>query len=307
MMKVHESVIGTVGHTPLVKLNRIAGSAAANIWVKLEFFNPTSSVKDRIAVEMIKAAEADGTLKPGGTIIEPTSGNTGLGLAMVAAAKGYKLIIVMPETMSNERKMLMKHMGAELVLTPGEAGMRGAIETAEKIHSSLPNSFIPQQFDNAVNPNTHEHFTAQEIWADTDGTVDVVVAGVGTGGTITGVARALKKLKPSLKTVAVEPLASAVLSGKPAGMHHIQGIGAGFVPSVYDASLIDEVVAVLDEEAIATAREIARREGILCGISSGAAVVAALQIAGRPEYRGLNIVVILPDTGERYLSTSLFS
>jgi cysteine synthase A len=306
-MNIYESIIDTVGRTPLVKLQKITGDSKANVLAKLEFFNPASSIKDRIAVSMVNEAEASGALKPGGTIIEPTSGNTGLGLAMVAAAKGYKLIIVMPETMSNERKLLMKHFGAELVLTPGEDGMQGAIDKAEELHKSVDNSFMPQQFDNPANPKAHEDSTALEIWNDTDGTVDAIVAGVGTGGTLTGIAKALKAKKPAIKIVAVEPETSAVLSNEPAGRHNIQGIGAGFVPGVLDAGLIDEVVKVSDDDSIDVARKAATEEGILCGISSGAAIKAALELAELSEYEGKNIVVILPDTGERYMSTELFN
>jgi cysteine synthase A len=306
-MNIYESIIDTVGRTPLVKLQKMTGDSKANVLAKLEFFNPASSIKDRVAVSMVNEAEKSGALKPGGTIIEPTSGNTGLGLAMVAAAKGYKLIIVMPETMSNERKLLMKHFGAELVLTPGEDGMQGAIDKAEELHKSVENSFMPQQFDNPANPKAHEDSTALEIWNDTDGTVDAIVAGVGTGGTLTGIAKALKAKKPALKIVAVEPETSAVLSSEPAGRHNIQGIGAGFVPGVLDTGLIDEIVKVSDDDSIDVARKAATEEGILCGISSGAAIKAALELAERSEYEGKNIVVILPDTGERYLSTELFN
>jgi cysteine synthase A len=306
-MNIYESIIDTVGRTPLVKLQKMTGDSKANVLAKLEFFNPASSIKDRVAVSMVNEAEKSGALKPCGTIIEPTSGNTGLGLAMVAAAKGYKLIIVMPETMSNERKLLMKHFGAELVLTPGEDGMQGAIDKAEELHKSVENSFMPQQFDNPANPKAHEDSTALEIWNDTDGTVDAIVAGVGTGGTLTGIAKALKAKKPALKIVAVEPETSAVLSSEPAGRHNIQGIGAGFVPGVLDTGLIDEIVKVSDDDSIDVARKAATEEGILCGISSGAAIKAALELAERSEYEGKNIVVILPDTGERYLSTELFN
>ena len=306
-MNIYDSIIDTVGNTPLVKLQKITGDSKSHVLAKLEFFNPASSIKDRIAVSMVNEAEKSGALKPNGTIIEPTSGNTGLGLAMVAAAKGYKLIIVMPETMSNERKLLMKHFGAELVLTPGEDGMQGAIDKAEELHKSVENSFMPQQFDNPANPKAHEDSTALEIWNDTDGTVDAIVAGGGTGGTLTGIAKALKAKKPAIKIVAVEPETSAVLSKEPAGRHNIQGIGAGFVPGVLDAGLIDEVVKVSDDDSIDVARKAATGEGLLCGISSGAAIKAALELAERSDYEGKNIVVILPDTGERYLSTELFN
>lgn len=306
-MKIYESILDTVGNTPLVKIKKMVQGLNAEILAKLEFFNPTSSVKDRIAVNMVTEAEKSGQLKPGGVIIEPTSGNTGLGLAMVAASKGYKLIIVMPESMSEERKALLRHLGAELVLTPGEDGMPGAIGKAEEIFASEKNAFMPHQFDNPANPATHENTTGREIWNDTDGKVDIVVAGVGTGGTITGIARALKSRKPQLQIVAVEPENSAVLSHQAPGFHNIQGIGAGFVPEVLKVELIDEVIKVSDAEAVTAAKEAAKKEGILCGISSGAALHAALKLAARKDNKNKKIVVILPDTGERYLSTPLFS
>lgn len=306
-MKIFEDISRTVGNTPLVRLKRLPGAGDAKILAKLEFFNPTSSVKDRIAVNMVDVAEREGRLKPGGVIVEPTSGNTGLGLAMVAASRGYRLLITMPDTMSVERRLLMEQFGAEIILTPGAEGMSGAVREAQRILDSTPGAFMPQQFENPANPEAHERSTAQEIWDDTDGTVDVFVAGVGTGGTISGVARVLKKRKPGVRIVAVEPGASAVLSGCPAGRHGIQGIGAGFIPKTLDRSLLDEIVQVSDDDAFSVARNLARKEGILCGISSGASVHAALQVAQRPESKGKTIVVIVCDTGERYLSTNLFS
>jgi cysteine synthase A len=274
---------------------------------KLEFFSPTSSVKDRIAVAMIDAAEKDGSITAGATVIEPTSGNTGIGLAFVCAARGYRLVLTMPETMSLERRNLLKALGAELVLTPGEKGMRGAIEAAEALVRNTAGAFMPMQFDNPANPAIHQRTTAEEVWSDTEGSVDIVVCGIGTGGTITGIAHALKPRKPALKTIAVEPADSPVLSGGKPGKHKIQGIGAGFVPAVLDAKAMDEIIQVTNSDAFATSRRLAREEGILCGISSGAAMWAALQVAGRSENKGKLVVVILPDTGERYLSTELFA
>lgn len=306
-MKIYEDVTQTVGNTPLVKLKRIVPENSGSIVAKLEYFNPASSIKDRIAKNMIDAAEQEGKLKPGGVIIEPTSGNTGLGLAMVAAARGYKLIITMPETMSVERRALLKHFGAEIVLTPGDTGMGGAIEKAEEILGKNPDAFMPQQFKNAHNPEIHRLTTAKEILEDTDGNIDFFVCGVGTGGTITGTGEALKKHKPDIKVIAVEPETSAVLSGNASGKHGIQGIGAGFIPEILNIDIIDEIIKVNDENSYKTAKELAVKEGIFCGISSGAAVWAALQIAGRKENSGKNIIVILPDTGERYLSTPLFA
>jgi len=305
-MRYFEEISATVGGTPLLRLRRMEGSESALVLAKLEFFNPSSSVKDRIAVNMVDAAERSGALKPGGTIIEPTSGNTGLGLAMVAASRGYKLIIAMPETMSVERRLLMEHFGAQIILTPGAEGMTGSVKKALELLKETPGAFMPQQFENPANPEAHEKTTAEEIWRDTDGKVDVFVAGVGTGGTLTGVGKVLKARKPGVKIVAVEPKSSAVLSGCPAGRHGIQGIGAGFVPDILDRRLIDEIVQVSDEDALVAAKALARKEGVLCGISSGANVHAALQLAKRPAFKGMNIVAIVCDTGERYLSTSLF-
>jgi cysteine synthase len=294
-----------IGNTPLVKLNRIAEESGAQIVAKLESFNPLSSVKDRIGVAMITTAEKQGLLKPGTTIVEPTSGNTGIALAFVCAARGYKLILTMPETMSIERRQLLAVLGAELVLTPGAEGMGGAVRLAEKL-AAEKGYFMPQQFKNLSNPEIHRLTTAEEIWRDTDGSVDIVVAGVGTGGTITGIAEALKAKKPSFKAVAVEPASSPVLSGGKPGPHKIQGIGAGFVPDVFRRELMDEILQVSNEDAGTTARRLAKEEGILAGISSGAAVWAAIEIGKRPENRGKLIVAILPDSGERYLSTWLF-
>ncbi len=305
-MKVANNILDLIGNTPLVRLNKL-GNGQSEILLKLEFFSPTGSVKDRIACAMIEDAEKRGVLKPGALIIEPTSGNTGIGLALVAAVKGYRLILTMPDTMSIERRKFVASLGAEVVLTDGAKGMRGAIEKAEEIHKSTPGSFIPQQFENPANPKYHEGATAMEIWRDTDGKVDIVVAGVGTGGTISGIAKKLKSLKKDVKIVAVEPAESAVLSGKPAGAHKIQGIGAGFVPKTYSPEFIDEVIAVSSEDAGNTARSLARREGVHSGISAGAAVFAALELEKRPENKGKCIVVIIPDAGSRYLSTWLYS
>ncbi len=295
-----------IGNTPLVRLNHITAGAVADVVVKLESFNPLSSVKDRIGVSMVLGAEEQGLIHPGSTLVEPTSGNTGIALAFVCAARGYKLILTMPETMSMERRQLLAVLGAQLVLTPGAEGMPGAIRKAEELASENSNYYLPQQFKNPANPEIHRLTTAEEIWRDTEGKVDFVVAGVGTGGTITGIAEALKPRKPGLKIVAVEPAGSPVLSGGKAGQHKIQGIGAGFVPSVLRLDLIDEIIRVANEDAGDTARKLASREGILAGISSGAAVWGALEIARRPENKGKLIVAILPDTGERYLSTWLF-
>lgn len=306
MARIYENITQTVGNTPLVKINRLAGDSMATVLVKLESFNPVSCIKERIGVSMIDAAERDGLLKEGGVIIEPTSGNTGIGLAFTAAVRGYRLILTMPETMSVERRQLLKIFGAELVLTEGAKGMRGAIEKAEELHKSIPGSIIPQQFKNPANPDVHRRTTAEEIWADTDGAVDVFVAGVGTGGTLTGVGEVLKERKPGVKIVAVEPADSPVLSGGKPGPHKIQGIGAGFVPDVLNTKIIDEIMRVTQVDAGKTARDLAKKEGILAGISSGAALWAALAIAQRPESAGKIIVAILPDTGERYLSTWLF-
>ncbi|HFQ88743.1 MAG TPA: cysteine synthase A [Desulfobulbus sp.] len=304
-MQPLENITRAVGNTPLVRLARIGADSGAEILGKLESGNPLGSVKDRIAVAMIDHGEHEGRVHPGTTIIEPTSGNTGIGLAFVCASRGYRLILTMPETMSIERRKLLAHLGAELVLTPGDQGMKGAIERARALHAETRDSWMPNQFDNPANPAIHRRTTGPEIWEQSDGRVDVLVAGVGTGGTITGAGGLLKERNPDLVTVAVEPAESPVLSGGDPGPHKIQGIGAGFVPRVLERSLIDEVVQVTGEAAMAMGRELARREGILCGISSGAAMVAAMEIAGRPGYAGRRIVVILPDTGERYLSTDL--
>ena len=300
-----KDINSTIGSTPLVRLNNIADGLEAEIFAKAEFFNPLGSVKDRIGIAMIEAAETKGLINAETTIVEPTSGNTGLALAFVCAVKNYKLILTMPDTMSMERRKLLKHLGAKLVLTPGADGMKGAIAKAKEILGSKKNSFMPDQFSNPANPDIHRMTTAEEIWNDTDGKVDIVVSGVGTGGTITGVSEVIKARKPSFKAVAVEPADSPVLSGGQAGPHKIQGIGAGFVPDVLNTEIIDEIITVTNEQAFQSARELAASEGILCGISSGAAMCAALELARRPENRGKQIVVILPDTGERYLSTDL--
>ncbi len=305
-MKINNNVLETIGKTPLVRLNRLTEGINAIVVGKIESRNPGGSVKDRICLSMIIEAEKQGLIKLGTTIIEPTSGNTGIGLAMVAAVKGYKLILTMPETMSIERRSLLKAYGAQLVLTPGPEGMGGAIKKAEEIAAQTPNSFVPQQFKNIANPKIHRETTGPEIWEDTDGKVDILVSGVGTGGTITGVAQYIKPLKPAFKAVAVEPAASPVLSGGQKGPHKIQGIGAGFKPDVLKLDLVDEIFKVTDDDAIKTARQLAQKEGLLVGISSGAATYAALEVAKRAENKDKLIVVILPDTGERYLSTILF-
>jgi len=306
MGRIYRDISETIGRTPLVKLNRIAAGLGAEIVVKLEGRNPGGSVKDRIGLSMINAAEREGKITSETTIIEPTSGNTGIALALVAAVRGYKLILTMPDTMSIERRKLLKAYGAEIVLTPGSERMPGAIRKAEELAKQIPNSFVPQQFENPANPKVHRETTAHEIWDDTEGKVDILIAGVGTGGTVTGVAEVLKARKPSFKAIAVEPAGSPVLSGGQAGPHKIQGIGAGFVPAVLRSDLLDEIIQVTDGEALATTRRLAREEGILVGISSGAAVTAALQVAARPENASKLIVAVLPDTGERYLSTPLF-
>jgi cysteine synthase A len=306
-MKIANNVTELIGNTPLVRLNRLTKDSVAEVVAKLEFYNPAHSVKDRIGVAMLDAAEKAGKIKPDTIILEPTSGNTGIALAFVAAARGYQCTLVMPETMSKERRMLLRAYGAELILTPGSEGMAGAIRKAEELAASDSRYFIPQQFNNPANPEIHRRTTAEEIWRDTDGKVDFVVAGVGTGGTITGIGEVIKSRKASFKAIAVEPDASPVLSGGVKGPHPIQGIGAGFVPQVLNTQIYDEIVRVKAEDAFATAREMARREGLLVGISSGAATWAALQVARRPENAGKLIVVIIPSFGERYLSTPLFA
>ena len=309
MARIARQLTDLVGNTPLLEFSNFNASKGlkAQVIGKLEYFNPAGSVKDRIALAMIEDAEAKGLLKPGATIIEPTSGNTGVGLAFVSASKGYKLILTMPDTMSAERRNLLKALGARLVLTPGAEGMKGAIAKAEELRDSIPGSVILQQFENPANAAVHERTTGEEIWKDTDGEVAAFVAGVGTGGTVCGVARALKKHNPKIHIVAVEPAASPVLEGGEAAPHRIQGIGANFIPKLYDASVVDEVISVPDDEAIRAGRELAATEGLLAGISSGAAVYAARLLAGRPEFKNKKIVALLPDTGERYLSTELFA
>ncbi len=306
MSRIYNDITETIGHTPLVRINRLNKSNGAVILAKLESFNPLSSVKDRIGLAMIEAAEKEGKVNDNTVIIEPTSGNTGIALAFVCAARGYRLILTMPDTMSIERRQLLEIFGSELVLTPGAEGMKGAVRKAEELAAATPGSVILQQFNNPANPEVHRRTTAEEIWADTDGKVDILVAGVGTGGTLTGVAEIIKARKPGFKAIAVEPESSPVLSGKPAGPHKIQGIGAGFVPGVLNREIIDEIVLVSNDNAGAVARRLAREEGILAGISSGAALWAGIKVANRPENEGKLIVVVLPDTGERYLSTWLF-
>ena len=306
MANIAKDVTELIGNTPLVRLNRMTGGAKAEVVAKLESFNPCSSVKDRIAVSMIRAAEEQGLINKDTVIIEPTSGNTGIALAFVCASRGYRLILTMPETMSVERRHILSIFGAELVLTPGAEGMSGAIRKAEQLVAENSNYFMPQQFKNPANPKIHRETTAEEIWRDTDGKIDILVAGIGTGGTITGVAEVIKKRKPKFKVVAVEPADSPVLSGGKPGSHKIQGIGAGFVPEVLKLELVDEIIKVTNDDAGVTARRLAKEEGILAGISSGAATWAALEVAKRPENKGKLVVVILPDTGERYISTRLF-
>jgi len=306
MSRIYGDITKTIGNTPLVRINKLSAGLEATILAKLESFNPLSSVKDRIGCAMIEAAEKAGKLKKGSVIVEPTSGNTGIALAFVAAAKGYRLILTMPDTMSIERRQMLKILGAELVLTDGAKGMKGAIEKAEELARTLTDSFMPQQFNNPANPEIHRRTTAEEIWNDTDGQVDVFIAGIGTGGTVTGVGEVLKKRKPSVKVIGLEPKDSSVLSGGKPGAHKIQGIGAGFVPQVLDKEIIDEIMTVSHEEAGVVTRRLAKEEGIFVGISSGAAMWAALEVAKRKESRGKTIVVVLPDTGERYLSTWLF-
>jgi len=308
MAKIAKKLTDLIGNTPLLELGAYGAKegVGAKLVAKLEYFNPLSSVKDRIGLAMISDGEAKGRIKEGTVLIEPTSGNTGIALAFVAATKGYRLILAMPETMSTERRSLLKALGAELVLTPGPEGMKGAIRRANELAAQVPNSYIPGQFDNPANPEIHRKTTAEEIWRDTDGAVDVFIGGVGTGGTITGVGEVLKKKKPGVKIIAVEPFDSPVLSGGNPGPHKLQGIGAGFVPAVYNKDVVDEIYKVKNDEAVATARKLARTEGLLVGFSSGAAVFAATQVAKRPEFKGKTVVVLLPDTGERYLSTILF-
>lgn len=309
MAKIYKQITDLVGNTPLVELQKYSALRGLKkpVIAKVEFFNPGGSVKDRIAVAMVEAAEKNGTLKPGGTIIEPTSGNTGVGLALVSAVKGYHLILTMPETMSVERRNLVKAYGAKVKLTSGAAGMKGAIAEAERLRDSIPGSVILEQFENPANPQKHYETTGKEIWEDTDGKVDIFVAGVGTGGTLSGTGKRLKELNPNVKIVAVEPASSPVLEGGKSGPHKIQGIGAGFVPKTYDASVVDEIIPVANDDAILAGRQIAQQDGILVGISSGAAAFAATELAKRPENEGKNIVVLLPDTGERYLSTVLYA
>ena len=309
MSKIAKKLTDLIGNTPLLELSNFNNKKAvgATIIAKLEYFNPGGSVKDRIALAMIEDAEKQGILKPGSLIIEPTSGNTGVGLALVAAAKGYQLTLTMPETMSIERRNLLKALGANIVLTPGAAGMQGAIDKAEALRNENPGSVILQQFENPANPATHKRTTAEEIWRDTDGQIDIFVAGVGTGGTISGTGARLKELNPNIRIVAVEPAGSPVLSGGKPGPHKLQGIGAGFIPKTYDAKVVDQVIPVENDDAIRTSRELAAEEGLLVGISAGAAAAAATQLALRPENKGKNIVVLLPDTGERYLSTLLYA
>ena len=309
MSKIYHSLTQLVGNTPLLEVENVEKTLGlkAHVLVKLEYFNPGGSVKDRVALAMIEDAEKRGALKPGGVIIEPTSGNTGIGLAWVASVKGYRIILTMPETMSLERRNLLKALGAELVLTPGSEGMKGAIARAKELQQEYPGSFIPQQFENPANPEAHTRTTAEEIWRDTDEKVDIFVAGVGTGGTLSGTSRGLKKHNPAIKAYAVEPATSAVLEGNPSGPHKIQGIGAGFVPRNFDASAADQILPIQDNDAIRASRLLAQKEGLLVGISAGAALHAAIELAKKPENEGKTIVALLPDTGERYLSTVLYA
>ncbi|TDE97305.1 cysteine synthase A [Occultella glacieicola] len=307
MARIYDNATALIGNTPLVKLNRLTEGVGATVLAKLEFYNPANSVKDRIGVAIVDAAEASGELQPGGTIVEATSGNTGIALAFVGAARGYKVVLTMPETMSNERKMLLKAYGAELILTPGSEGMKGAVSRAEAIAAERPGSILARQFANEANPEIHRRTTAEEIWNDTDGAVDIVVAGIGTGGTITGVGQVLKERKPEVQIIAVEPAESPILNGGQPGPHKIQGLGANFVPEILDTSIYDEVIDVNAETAVKVARRAATEEGLLVGISSGAAIDAALQVAARPENAGKTIVVVIPSFGERYLSTILFA
>jgi len=305
-MKIYEDITKLIGNTPLVRLNKLTKDSFAEVIVKVEFFNPGSSIKDRIGLNMIETAEKEGKIKKNTVIVEPTSGNTGIALALVCAVKGYKLILTMPETMSIERRQLLKGFGAELVLTPGSEGMNGAVKKANEIVENNPGYFMPQQFDNPANPEIHRKTTAEEIWNDAGGKVDIFVAGVGTGGTLTGVGEVLKKKNPSIRVIAVEPKNSPLLSGGNPGSHAIQGIGANFIPKILNREIIDEIIQISNEDAINTAKRLMKEEGLLVGISSGAAVYAALKLAGREENKGKMIVVVLPDTGERYLSTALF-